>query len=71
MKKQNKTINVEGVQCLVQTLREWLNQRITSLRIAMREEENDFLRAAELQGRYIELMIIRDKINDGRIDSIQ
>lgn len=68
--KESKYIKLkDGQECLVQTLREWVNERMTQIRRSLRTCENDE-REENLQGRLIELSIIREKINDGRITEI-
>ena len=74
------TVFVGGNECRVETLREWINSRMASLRQAIRVEfpqedaeyfdVADEIRHANLQGRLVELSIIREKINDGRIQEI-
>jgi hypothetical protein len=64
-----KYIKVGGVRCLIQTLSEWLQSRIeqTKKDIAMSEFVEE---RANMTGRYWELQIIWEKINDGRIQEI-
>ena len=75
-----KTVKVGDQECAVETLRSWVNGRMAGIRQAIRSEfppENaewfdvaDEIRHANLQGRLVELSIIREKINDGRIQEI-
>lgn len=75
--KPIKTVKVGDQECVVETLREWLNDRIASLRFLKRLKERDggsitsCACCAETEGRLVELLIIREKINDGRIQEIQ
>lgn len=70
--KRPQTVMVGDQECLVETLREWLNQRIAGIRQSKRLEREyaDDARLANLDGRLAELTIIREKINDGRIQEI-
>lgn len=64
-----KTVMVGDTECAVQTLREWLNERIASLRRGSRTSDN-ILDIANFHGRLTELLIVREKLNDGRIQEI-
>ena len=67
-----KTVKVGHQECVVETLREWVNSRMASIRKAVRFERDYATdeRMANLNGRLAELSIIREKVNDGRIQEI-
>lgn len=69
--KKVKTVKIGNLICIVETLREWLNSRITVIRETRRENPDNPIIEANLAGRLAELLIIRDKINDGRIEGIR
>lgn len=66
-----RTVKIGNQEALVQTLLEWLNQRITQIRYLERVgySQSD-VETAEKEGRLIELLIIREKVLDGRIQEI-
>ena len=70
--KRPQTVMVGDQECLVETLREWVNSRMAAIRQAIRFEREyaDDERMANLEGRLVELQIIREKVNDGRIQEI-
>lgn len=69
---KTRTVLVNGTQCLVQSLREWLKDRIDQIESSRQSAfmEGDVARMNEISGRYWELKIIQDKVNDGRIREI-
>ena len=67
--KPFKVVRVGDQVCSVETLRDWLNNRITQIR-KVAKFETDPEQLANLHGRSIELLIIREKLNDGRIREI-
>lgn len=65
-----KTVTITKIQiCAVQTLSEWLEQRIEQIQnsydmaFAIHDKSN-------MAGRLTELKIIREKLDDGRIQNI-
>lgn len=63
-----KTIKIKNQTCLVQTLSEWLQSRIEQIRQANKPQYyEEYL---DHSGRLVELGIILEKINDGRIQEI-
>ncbi len=64
-----KTVKVGKSICTVQTLSEWLKQRMEQIEFAWKETA-DIAERLNLKGRYAELSIIDEKIQDGRIQEI-
>ncbi len=64
-----KTVKVGPMECAVETLSEWLSHRIPMLYAS--SEENDPVKQANIYGRIVELEIIKEKIDDGRIQRIR
>lgn len=64
-----KTVKVKNQICHVETLSEWIDSRIKQIEDA---ESRVILSLdmSAIQGRLAELKIIREKINDGRIQEI-
>jgi len=71
--EKQKMVKVGDSYCMVETLREWLNWRITTIRMVLREHgcNISFCGICRTdEGRLSELLIVREKINDGRIQEI-
>lgn len=68
--KKLKTVTIDSTIYAVETLEEWLGWRIKSIQNSLENPEgcSEF---HNLQGRLVELLIIWDKIHDGRIVRIE
>lgn len=70
--KPTKTVMVGQTECRVETLMEWIDSRVAQITssggyLKGRRQDHESLSALY---RLMELSIIRDKVNDGRIQEI-
>lgn len=72
MKKRVKTIKIGNMECLVETLMEWVNGRIAQIRRSERMAGHIGDNSCDVNNaRLGELLIIREKVNDGRIQKLK
>lgn len=68
--KKVQTVKVGNSECTVQTLMEWINERMKQVSQSFKLGEISYSERDNLTGRYVELSIIKEKLNDGRIQEI-